>query len=189
MIQFNFTHTSAFLHDQKLTDAALQQVQLMQSLGTMPAQQANHNGHNYNSLSYPTGSPTNGHNPHQHPPPPYPMYGYPYHQPPPPGQGMGSTGGSSSGQPEGGMPPPHAHHPPPHWHPYPPPHPHAHHPHHPMPPPPHPYYHHHYGATSRPPAFMPQGSGRAADDSKKKDDASHWGQEDIRNHASARDEV
>uniref|UniRef100_A0A7S3P8G1 Uncharacterized protein n=1 Tax=Amphora coffeiformis TaxID=265554 RepID=A0A7S3P8G1_9STRA len=164
---------------EKLTEAALQQVQLMQSLGTMPTQQPNAAMHAYSAPppSYgQNGSPQNGPQPHQ-PPPPYPMYGYPYH-PPPPGQGMGSNGGSNQSQGESvSMPPPsHPHHaPPPHWH-YPPA-PHAgHHPHPSMLPPPHPYYHQHYGNNnnSRPPSFMPQGTGRAADDSKKKDDKSDY---------------
>ena len=39
----------------------------------------------------------------------------------------------------------------------------------------HPYYHQHYGSAARPPSYMPQGSGRAADDSKKDDrEGSPW---------------
>lgn len=192
------------LYPQKLTDAALQQVQLMQSMGTMPTQQQQ-SGPNPQMYTAPPGYPAAGAPPnaasaHQHPPPPFAMYGYPYHQPPPPppGQGVGSTGGNTAGQTEGGnMPPPpshpHAPHhaPPPHWHHY-PPLPHSHH--HPsMPPPPHPYYHQHYGGAARPPTnFMPQGSGHSGSDTKKRDDSpegSPWKQGEGRNRASSHESV
>jgi len=112
----------------KLTDAAVQQVQLMQSMGTMPAQQPQPS-HDYRN-QYNGSAPAAGHQPM---PPPH-MYPYPGHYPyppPPPPHAAGPQGAAQNDQ--------HNHLSQPHPHPW----------YHGHMPPPHPYYPQHYGPPSR----------------------------------------
>ena len=151
------TH-SPFLNTQKLIEAAKQQVQLMQSMGTMPLDK------NEATQKYASSQPFGLPQPPPHGPPhmPYPpMYGYPYAMPPP-GQGMGSSGSGSAPPGSNNQGATSGQGPPTSWYPYPPPQafvPHA----------PYPYYpptpHAPYGlATTRPAdAYVPQGSGRPAE--------------------------
>lgn len=111
----------------KLIQAALQQVQMMQQMGTLPSQQPPTQPH------WPSGPYNQATASHHGPPPPYSHHhqypqgsGYP---PPYPTQGQHPPSASSE---TAGGPPPYM---------YPPPHP-SQHPSH-MPPP-HPYYHPHY---------------------------------------------
>lgn len=107
----------------KLTEAAVQQVQLMQSMGTMPSQQQRPQHDYRNQYSATTATPG-------HPPlaiPPHPMYAYPGHYAfPPPHPPVARANNGDNDQS--------THHSPPHPHPW-----YAHI------PPPHPYYPHHYG--------------------------------------------
>ncbi|CAJ1915836.1 unnamed protein product [Cylindrotheca closterium] len=138
----------------KLIQAALQQVQMMQSMGTLPSQQS------LPASQWPTGPynqatsghpppPPYGHHPSMHQP--YPPHSpgtgaYPY-PPPPPQVAQGQHGQHHAPPgvaPEGGQ---YMYHPP--------------HPSHPHMPPPHPYYHPHY-PPPRHGAPMHQGQGSIA---------------------------
>ncbi|KAL7579924.1 hypothetical protein ACA910_004925 [Epithemia clementina (nom. ined.)] len=115
----------------KLIEAAVQQVSLMQSMGTMPSQQPQGSF----SSQFNSSGPSAGHQQSIPPPPPPPphMYpGYPAHYPypPPPPPHLGQQGSNQSDH-NHLLHPPHPHH----WYPH-------------MPPP-HPYYPQHFGHGSR----------------------------------------
>lgn len=120
----------------KLIEAAVQQVNLMQSMGTMPSQQpqASHSFPSQFTSSGPPGSHQQSIPPPPPPPPPHMYPGYPAHYPyppPPPPPHIAQQGGSNQSEQNH-----HAHPPPHHWY--------AH-----MPPPPHPYYPQHFGHGPR----------------------------------------
>lgn len=122
----------------KLIQAALQQVQMMQSMGTLPSQQPPTQSHwpagpyNQATASHHGPPPAYAHH-HQYPQQGASGYPPPYPPPHPPPQGQHPQHPSTGASEAGGPPPPYM---------YPPPHA-SQHPSH-MPPPGHPYYHGHY---------------------------------------------
>jgi hypothetical protein len=134
------THSLFLLQylEQKLIQAAQQQVQMMQQMGTLPSQQPPPQPHHphwppsgpYNQA---TVAASHHHQPPPHPPPP-PHY-YPYPPPPPPGVHAVPHGSSSAPGDSSPVAPPYMYPPHPSQHPHMPP---------TAPPPPHPYYHHHH---------------------------------------------
>lgn len=119
----------------KLIQAAVQQVQMMQQMGTMPAQQIQQQQAQQQAAQqqqpppphWPPGAPYN-HATGSHPPPyhhhPYPPHYAGYYGPPPPHAVPPPNVLGSSGEPESGgigHPPHPYYHPPPYYHPYGPP--------------------------------------------------------------------
>jgi Myb-like DNA-binding domain len=143
---FQFLVAASLSFTQKLIDAAVQQVQMMQSMGTMPiqqqqAQQQPYAGGQYNQGAAASTSASTAGGPPPGPPPGYPAYGY---------YGMPPGGQAPAGQPPGvansGAPPPHL------WYGH-------------MPPPPPGYpipnaYYHHYGP---PPTMQGAASEKSGD--------------------------